>query len=93
MLRGKLNDRSQHRAYPLTNYVKCMRGGSKIKTKLGVWHCLEQLQRENNPRLIALIERKDAEQLLKMRNTLKVLVTAGATKKLVATAKRLLAQR
>lgn len=64
-----------------------------MKPKLGVWQALEQLQRESNPRLIALIERKDAEQLLKMRNTLKVLVTAGATKRLIATAKRLLAQK
>ena len=61
--------------------------------KNGLWHCLERLQHEENPRLVAILERKDADQLLKMRNTLKVLVTAGATKKLVATAKRLLAQK
>jgi hypothetical protein len=70
-----------------------MRDGSTIKKKMGVWHCLERLQHENNPRLVALIERKEAEQLLKMRDTLKVLVTAGATKRLIATAKRLLAQK
>jgi hypothetical protein len=65
----------------------------KTSVRLGVWDCLERLQRENNPRLVALIERKDAERLLKVRNTLKVLVTAGATKKLIASAKRLLAQK
>ena len=65
----------------------------RIKTKHGLWHCFEQLARENNPRLVALVERREAEQLLRMRNTLKVLVTAGATKRLIATAKRLLAQR
>jgi hypothetical protein len=64
-----------------------------VRTKFKLWTALEALARENNPRLVALIERREAEQLLKMRNTLKVLVTAGATKKLVATAKRLLAQR
>jgi hypothetical protein len=31
--------------------------------------------------------------LLKMRNTLKVLVTAGPTKRLITTAKQLLAQK
>jgi hypothetical protein len=65
----------------------------RIKTKYGLWHCFEQLVRENNPRLVALVERREAEQLLRMRNTLKVLVTAGVTKRLIATAKRLLAQR
>jgi hypothetical protein len=65
----------------------------RIKTKYGLWQAVEQLARENNPRLVALIERREAEQLLRMRNTLKVLVTAGATKRLVASAKRLLAQK
>ncbi|KYK50096.1 hypothetical protein A1D31_22560 [Bradyrhizobium liaoningense] len=60
--------------------------------KLGLWHCFEQLAREDNPRLFAMIERREAEQLLRMRNTLKLLVTAGATKKLIATAKKQLAQ-
>jgi hypothetical protein len=70
-----------------------VRNGS-AKTKLGLWQCFEQLAREkNNPRLVALIERREAEQLLAMRNTLKVLVTAGATKRLIASAKRLLAQK
>jgi hypothetical protein len=64
-----------------------------MKNKLGLWHCFEQLARENNPRLFAVIERKEAEQLLRMRNTLKLLVTAGATKKLIATAKKQLAQK
>lgn len=64
------------------------------RTSFGIWHCLERLQREqDNPRLFAMIERREAEHLIAMRNTLKVLVTAGATKKLVATAKRLLAHK
>jgi hypothetical protein len=71
-----------------------MRDGTKgSRTKLGLWHCLERLQTENNPLLVAMIERKEAEQLLKMRNTLKVLVTAGPTKKLIAEAKKLLARK
>lgn len=71
-----------------------MRDGTKgSRTKLGLWHCLERLQNENNPLLVAIIERRDAQQLLVMRNTLKVLVTAGPTKKLTATAKRLLARK
>lgn len=61
--------------------------------KLGLWNCFEQLAREDNPRLFAMIERREAEQLLKMRNTLQLLVTAGATKKLIASAKRQLAQK
>ncbi|TYL87386.1 hypothetical protein [Bradyrhizobium cytisi] len=64
-----------------------------IKHKLGLWYCIEQLAREDNPRLVGLIQRKEAERLLQMRNTLKLLVTAGATKKLIASAKRQLAQK
>jgi hypothetical protein len=63
------------------------------KGKLGLWHCFEQLAREKNPRLFAVIESREAEQLLRMRNTLKLFVTAGASKKLIASAKRLLAQK
>jgi hypothetical protein len=59
----------------------------------GVWHCLERLQRENNPRLVALIERKDAKHLLAVRAMLKAFVTTGVTKGKIATAKRLLAQK
>jgi hypothetical protein len=68
-----------------------MRNGDRIKTKLGVWQCFERLQRENNPRLVALIERKDAEHLLAVRAALKVLTTTGVTKGKIANAKRLLA--
>jgi hypothetical protein len=63
------------------------------KTKLGVWHCLERLQREDNPRLVVLLERKDAEQLLAMRAALKSLIVSGASKDKIAMAKRLLAQK
>ena len=59
----------------------------------GLWHCLERLQHEDNPRLFAVIERKDADQLLKMRATLRALLTSGATKGLIASAKKLLAQK
>jgi len=51
--------------------------GRACGMKLGLWHCFEQLAREKNPRLFAVIERREAEQLLRMRNTLKLLVTAG----------------
>jgi hypothetical protein len=61
--------------------------------KLGLWHALERLRAESNPRLVAMIEGKEAEHLLAMRNTLKILVTAGATKRLTATAKRLLTHK
>jgi len=53
-----------------------MRNGSTIKKKLGVWQCLERLAGENNPRLVALIEIKDAQHLLKMRAALKALTQA-----------------
>jgi hypothetical protein len=70
-----------------------VRNGDRAKTKLGVWQALERLQLENNPRLVAMIERKDAEQLLKMRAALKALVTTGVTKAKIVSAKRLLAQK
>ena len=47
-----------------------MRNGSAIKKKMGVWQCLERLAGEDNPRLVALIEIKDARHLLKMRAAL-----------------------
>lgn len=68
-----------------------MRSGDQ--TQLGVWQCLERLQRETNPRLVAIIERKDAEHLLAMRALLKALAVAAPSKANIAVAKRLLAQK
>ncbi|SIO49611.1 hypothetical protein SAMN05443247_06497 [Bradyrhizobium erythrophlei] len=70
-----------------------MRNGSTIKKKPGVWQCLERLAGENNPRLVALIEIKDAQHLLKMRAALKALTQAGITKAKIANAKRVLGQK
>jgi hypothetical protein len=64
-----------------------------IKTKLGVWHCLERLAHENNQRLVAIIEIKDAQHLLETRAALKALATTSVTKAKIATAKRLLARQ
>jgi hypothetical protein len=64
-----------------------------MKPKPGVWHCLERLRHENNPRLVAIIERKDARHLLAVRAALKVLATTGVTKGKIASAKRLLAHQ
>jgi hypothetical protein len=61
--------------------------------KPGLWHCLERLQHEENPQLFAMIERKDADQLLKMRASLRALVNSGITKGRIASAKKLLAQK
>jgi hypothetical protein len=60
---------------------------------LGVWHCLERLARENNPRLVAIIEIKDARHLLQVREALKASATTGVTKAKTANAKRLLAHK
>ena len=62
-------------------------------TKLGLWDCLERLQHEENPRLFAMVERKDADQLLQMRAVLRILVNSGVTKGRIAAAKKLLAQK
>lgn len=70
-----------------------MRSGSATKKKLGVWRCLEQLAGEKNPRLVALIEIKDAQHLLKMRAALQAMTQAGVTKAKIANAKRLLGQK
>jgi hypothetical protein len=70
-----------------------MRNGSTIKKQLGVWQGLERLAGENNPRLVALIEIKDAQHLLKMRAALKALTQAGVTKAKIANAKRVLGQK
>jgi hypothetical protein len=70
-----------------------MRNGSAIKKKMGVWQCLERLAGEDNPRLVALIEIKDARHLLKMRAALQALTLAGVTKAKIANAKRLLGQK
>lgn len=64
-----------------------------MKTKLGIWQCLDRLMREGNPRLVVIVERKDARQLLATRAALKTLVTNGINKNKIATAKRLLAQK
>lgn len=69
-----------------------MRRGSTIKKKMSVWHCLERLAAERNPRLIALIEIKDAQQPLKLRTALQALAAGKASKAQIANAKRLLAQ-
>jgi hypothetical protein len=64
-----------------------------MSTKLGVWKCLDRLARENNPRLVAIIEIKDARHLLAMRSALKTLATGAVSKENVARAKRLLTRR
>ncbi|UPK03149.1 hypothetical protein [Bradyrhizobium sp. 170] len=66
-----------------------MKPGTKLT---GVWHCLERLARENNPRLVAIIEIKDARHLLETRAALTALVTTGISKGKIASAKRLLAK-
>lgn len=60
---------------------------------LGVWHCLERLARENNPRLVAIIERKDAKHLLETRAALQALATGNVGRANIAAAKRLLAKQ
>jgi hypothetical protein len=60
---------------------------------LGVWHCLQRLARENNPRLVAIIERKDAKHLLETREALKALATGNVGKAKITAAKRLLAKQ
>lgn len=62
-------------------------------TKLGVWDCLGRLAREKNPRLVAIIEIKDAKQLLEMRAALKALATGNVGRAKLAAAKRLLAKQ
>ena len=68
-------------------------GGIRKAKTPGVWQCLERLQGENNPRLVAIIEREDAQRLLAMRKALTELVATGVTKRKVAAARRLLAHR
>jgi hypothetical protein len=64
-----------------------------VKKRAGVWHCLERLTNESNPRLVVIIEKKDAQHLLKMRDALKALATGNVGKAKIAAAKRLLAQK
>lgn len=58
---------------------------------MNVWDCLETLMRENNPRLMVIIEIDDARYLLAVREALKALATTRATKNKIANAKQLLA--
>ena len=60
---------------------------------LGVWHCLERLAREKNPRLVAIIEIKDARLLLETRAALQAMATGNVGKAKIAAAKRLLAKQ
>jgi hypothetical protein len=57
-----------------------------------IWVCLETLMREKNPRLVALVEAKDARHLLAVRDALKALATTRVTEGKIATAKHLLAE-
>lgn len=67
-----------------------MRHGSAIKSKMGVWACLERLAAEQNPRLVALIEIKDARHLLEVRAALREMATGTVGRTKIASAKRLL---
>ena len=58
---------------------------------LGVWHCLERLAREKNPRLVAIIE--IARLLLETRAALQAMATGNVGKAKIAAAKRLLAKQ
>jgi hypothetical protein len=64
-----------------------------VRTKFKLWTALEALAREDNPRLVAIIEIKDARHLLKMRAALLALVTGAPSKEKVGNAKRLLTRR
>jgi hypothetical protein len=64
-----------------------------MTTKQGVWKCLDRLARETDPRLVAIIEIKDARHLLAMRAALLALVTGVPSKEKVGKAKRLLTRR
>jgi hypothetical protein len=57
---------------------------------MNVWDCLETLKRENNPRLMVIIEMDDARYLLAVRDALKALATNRVTKGKIANAKYLL---
>ncbi|MBR0753464.1 hypothetical protein JQ604_14850 [Bradyrhizobium jicamae] len=70
-----------------------MRSGNATKAKLGVWQCLEQLAREKNPRLVALIEIGDARHLLDVRAALEDLASGVVGKAKVARARKLLAHK
>ena len=58
---------------------------------MGVWDCLRRLAAEKNPRLVAIIEIRDARHLLAVRAALKDLAAGPASKAKIASAKRLLA--
>ena len=53
---------------------------------------MQRLSVERNPRLVVIVEREDALQLLAMRSLLKSMVVNGADKASRAAAKRLLAK-
>jgi hypothetical protein len=59
---------------------------------MNVWDCFETLVRENNPRLMAIIETDDARYLLEVRDALKALTRAGVSKGRITNAKQLLVQ-
>ena len=59
---------------------------------MNVWDCFETLMRENNPRLMVIIETDDARYLLAVRDALKACARTGASKGRIANAKQLLAQ-
>jgi hypothetical protein len=59
---------------------------------MNIWDCLEQLKRENNPRLMVIVEADDAHYLLAVRDALKALANARVTKGKIAHAQQLLAQ-
>jgi hypothetical protein len=60
---------------------------------MNVWDCFETLLRENNPRLMVIIETDDARYLLAVRDALRALTTNRITKGKIANAKQVLAQQ
>lgn len=58
---------------------------------MNVWHALETLASERNPRMVVIVEIEDAKHLLAVRTSLKVLATSSRVSKgSIAAAKQLL---
>ena len=60
---------------------------------MNVWDALEQLTRENNPRLVVIVEADDARYLLAVREAMTALATPRMAKGKIANARHLLVQK